>query len=239
METEFVFWGHETSVGVNVEEICGGEDKSARLWKTMALQVFGENGKDRFRTISHTETGAPLLTDSEQRISISHTPHFMVIAMLPRTPEADLEKFSFRTAMGIDCERKDREQVLKVADRVLSSAESVLVGEYASTLEAGDTHHPPMATEEAKIRAHVLSWTIKEALYKAALTPGLDFREQLTILSMPEICGHPTIRNPKLGKGIIKIDENREVEMNLFSYMSEEHVVTIALSPKCATYHKN
>ena len=239
METEFIFWRHDTSAGIRVEEICGGEDKSAKLWKVMALQVFGENGGDRFREIAHTEAGAPLLEESGQRISVSHTQHFMVVAMLPRTPETDPEGFSLRTAMGIDCERMDRSQVLKVADRVMSPEELVLVGSYAAGLEAGDAHHKPIPGEQAQVMANVLAWTVKEALYKAALTPGLDFRTNLLIESLPEICGNPLVRNPRYGKAVMRLGgELGDVEMDLFSYLSEEHIVTLAYSPKCAKFKR-
>ena len=239
METEFIFWRHDTSAGIRVEEICGGEDKSAKLWKVMALQVFGENGGDRFRELDHMESGAPLLVDSGQRISISHTPHFMVIAFLPRTPEASLETFSVRTAMGIDCEPADRAQVLRVADRVLSEDEIKLVGQYAARLEEGDAHHEPLPAEEASVRANVLAWTVKEALYKAALTPGLDFRTQLHIEALPEICGHPLVKNPRYGKAVLHMgSEIGDVEMELFSYLSEDHIVTLAYSPKCAKFKR-
>lgn len=239
METEFIFWRHETSPGIRVEEICGGEDKSAKLWKVMARQVFGENGGDRFREISHTAAGAPLLVDTGQRISVSHTQHFMVVAFLPRTPEADLEGFSLRTAMGIDCERRDRAQVLKIAGRVMTPEELSLVEEYATLLETGDSHHEPMMKEEATVTANLLAWTVKEALYKAALTPGLDFRTQLHIESLPEICGNPLVRNPRYGKAHIRLGgEAGDVEMDLFSYLSEEHIVTLAYSPKCAKFKR-
>ncbi len=239
METEFIFWRHATSVGIQVEEICGGEDKSAALWKEMALQVFGENGGDRYREIGHTQSGTPLLADVQQRISVSHTRHFMVIAMLPRTPEADLQTFSFRTAMGIDCEPADRAQTLRVADRVMTPAEITLAAAYAEALTQGDAHHAPMEAEAARIEAAVLAWTIKEALYKAALTPGLDFRTHLEICAMPEICGNPLVRNPRCGSARIHFPDGRtSVEMELFSYLSEGHVVTLAYSPKCAKFSR-
>lgn len=238
METEFIFWRHATSAGIRVEEICGGEDKSARLWKVMALQVFGENGGDRFREIVHTDSGAPLLEDSDRRISVSHTPHFMVIAMLPRTPEADLTHFAPRTAMGIDCEKIDRAQVLRVADRFLTPDELRLTDEYAAQLQRGDAHHAPMDEDAAKVAASVLAWTIKEALYKAALRSGIDFRENLRIDSFPEICGDPMADSPRYGKGRILAADAPDLEMTLFSYLSEAHVVTLAYSPKCAKFSR-
>ncbi|MDE7462001.1 MAG: 4'-phosphopantetheinyl transferase superfamily protein [Muribaculaceae bacterium] len=239
METEFIFWRHATSPGIRVEEICGGEDKSGTLWKTLALQVFGENGGDRFREIVHTDSGAPLLEDSSQRISISHTPHFWVAAFLPRTPESDLQEFSLRTAMGIDAEKADREQAYRVADRVMTPEEMTLIKEYAENLEKGNENHSPLERESALIKAAVLGWTIKEALYKAALEEGMDFKEKLRIDALPEICSFPTVKNPRYGKGMILRKSGEKIEMELFSYESEGQIVTLAYSPKCAKFSKN
>ena len=60
--------------------------------------------------------------------------------------------------IGIDIE-EPRAQLRKVAERVLSESE----------LEAYST------SDAMLLRA----WTLKEALYKAALTPGLDFRRDI------------------------------------------------------------
>lgn len=228
-ENEFIYWRHNTSVGVRVEELSGGEDKGARLWKILALQVFGEKGGDHFREIGHFASGAPYLEDSVQRISVSHTPHFMVVASLPRTPEADLVKFSLRTAMGIDVERADRAQALKVAERVMNDSELSLMEDYAQRIDDTAT----------KVKTAVLAWTIKEALYKAALEEGIDFRNDLIIRKFPEISDTPLKKNPDLGRAEIRLGEGVVIDMTLFSYLSEGHIVTIALSPKCATFKKS
>lgn len=255
METEFIFWRHATPAGITIEEICGGEDKEGAVWKAMALQVFAENGGDRYRVIEHTPAGAPLLAGEPQRISVSHTPHFWVAGFLPRTPEADPSEFSIRTAFGIDAERDDREQVLKVAPRVMSADEIAMAEEYSRQLEAGDSHHSPLECDKARVRAFVLGWTIKEALYKAALKEGLDYRSDLQILRFPEICSSPNVRNSEYGKGRIIRRRNSEcgndaeipreccegggcIDMELFSYESEGHIITLAYSPKCAKFKK-
>lgn len=233
METDFIYWGHHTPAGVKVEEIFGGDDKPLKVWHEMAMQVYGEQGKDRYRVIEHTADGAPLLADSQQRVSITHSispeARLLCIASLPRTPEADLSLFTQRTAMGIDCERADRQQVVKVRDRVLNDDELHLV-------DADD------------VQANVLAWTCKEALYKAALTPGLDFRTQLIITRLPAICTNPASPADTadkqggsnavniFGKALIKFDEQHSEEMQLYSYLSEGHIVTIAYSPKCAKF---
>ena len=59
--------------------------------------------------------------------------------------------------VGIDVET-DRSQLARVAPRVLSPAELAC---YSDRLQA--------------------AWTLKEALYKAALTPGLDFRRDIQL----------------------------------------------------------
>lgn len=103
------------------------ETKSGRLWIDMAKQIYAENGRDAYREIGHFSNGAPFLFGSTSRISISHADHLLVVASLPRTPEADLSVFSPRTAMGIDAEHLDREQVVKVRSKFLSDDEMTLV----------------------------------------------------------------------------------------------------------------
>lgn len=221
METDFIYWRHKTPAGIEVEEICGADDKPASVWLQLALQVYGENGKERFRIIEHNSDGAPLLEDSCQRISVSHTPHFLCVAQLPRTPEADLDIFNPRTAMGIDCEKSDREQVLKIRERFLSEQELALI--------PGDS-----------VEANILAWTCKEAIYKAALTPGLDFRKYIELRRMPSICDHPGPLKPDtpspFGEAVIIRDGERKIDMALYSYRSEGHIITLAYSPKCAKY---
>ncbi|MDE5843215.1 MAG: 4'-phosphopantetheinyl transferase superfamily protein [Muribaculaceae bacterium] len=240
METEFIYWRYETSAGVRVEQLSGGEDKSSRLWKILALQVFGENGIDRYREVGHFPSGAPFLEDSAQRISISHTPHFMVVASLPRTPEAHLEEFNLRTAMGIDAEKADREQAVNVVERIMNDDEKELMHRLAVHIAEGDGHHTPVEIKDAATRAAVLTWTIKEALYKAALDEGVDFARNLKILKYPEICSNPMVKHPEYGEAeIIRHDSDMPISMRLFSYLTEGHIVTIAFSPKCATFRKS
>lgn len=240
METDFIYWRHSTPCGIRVEEIFGGEDKSPKIWKAMALQVFGENGNDRYQEISHTPSGAPILEGSCRRISISHTPHFMVIASLPKTPEAILTQFNLRTALGVDAERADRKQIENIADRIFSHDELSLINDYASRLDSDN--NVTSNSEESSIKSKILGWTIKEALYKAALHPALDFRSNLIIRSLPTIYPSPQIERPLYGNAIIIIpeeDSDKIIEMNLFSYMSEKHIITLAFSPKCAKFHKS
>jgi len=234
METEFIYWRHPTPVGIKVEEISGMENKSGKLWRDMAMQIYCENGVDGFREIGHFANGAPFLFGLTSRISITHTAHLLAVATLPKTPEANLSQFAPRTAMGIDAERLDREQVLRVRDKFLSDEEKAIVS-------------------EDSLEANIIAWTSKDALYKAAMTEGLDFRNDITIKSLPAIdrqMNLPGAPAPVIGKAQVLVADMRNhqdespateirkevVEMELYSYESEGCCVTIAYSPKCAKF---
>lgn len=255
---EFIYWPHPTPVGIRVEEICGMESKSGRLWEEMAKQIYCENGRDGYREIGHFANGAPFLFAQTTRISITHSGHLLAVASLPKTPEADLSSFAPRTALGIDAERNDREQVLKIRDRFLSDDEKALIP--ADNLEA-----------------NIIAWTAKEALYKAGMTEGLDLRKDITIISLPAIdrkMNLPGAPAPILGKARISLpvsasdkdsdndkpsdkasdnsselsadlpdsSRRKEYEMELYTYESETetdtYIVTLAYSPKCAKYSR-
>lgn len=209
------------------------ENKSGKLWRDMAMQIYCENGVDGFREIGHFANGAPFLFGLTSRISVTHTAHLLAVATLPKTPEANLSQFAPRTAMGIDAERLDREQVLRVRDKFLSDEEKAIVS-------------------EDSLEANIIAWTSK-ALYKAAMTEGLDFRNDITIKSLPAIdrqMNLPGAPAPVIGKAQVLVADMRNhqdespateikkevVEMELYSYESEGCCVTIAYSPKCAKF---
>ena len=242
MEDEFIYWPHPTPVGIRVEEVSGMESKAGRLWEEMARQIYCENGRDGFREIGHFPDGAPFLFGVPSRISITHTDHLYAVATLPKTPEADLACFSPRTALGIDAEPLNREQVKRIRERFLSEEEFALAP--ADNLER-----------------LIIAWTAKEALYKAAMTPGLDLRRDIRLLSLPAIdrkMNIPGAPAPVIGKAIISIPDasvpvadsdaqsgvlpRKDYEMELYSYESEgetlNYCVTIAFSPKCAKFAK-
>ena len=93
--------------------------------------------------------------------------------------------------IGIDVEQP-RAQLARVAPRVLSAAEMAVYGR----------------SERLLLKA----WTLKEALYKAALTEGVDFRCDITLPLSPDdtratVCGRSF--------DIIYIDENPERTITL------------------------
>lgn len=219
MDDEFVYWRHSTPVGIKVEEVSGAESRSGNVWSEMARQVYCENGREAYREIGHFGNGAPFLYHEDSRISLTDTDHFLAVATLPRTPEALLGEFSLRTAMGIDAERWDREQVLGVRERFLSEAEKALV--------AGDD-----------VQGHIRLWTAKEAMLKAVMNPEVDIRTGLEVISLPEVDPNPALpgHTAVLGKGVATRPDGEKIQLDLYAYDSEGCCVTIAFSPKCAKF---
>lgn len=228
METDFIYWRHHTAPGIKVEEVSGGDGRSGEVWRTMATQIYCENGREGYREIGHLPCGAPFLFNDDSRISISHCKGLLVVASLPRTPEATLSEFSLRTAMGIDAERADRSQVLNVRERFLSGDELAMI-------------------PDSDLSALIVAWTAKEALYKAMLEPGLDFRDAIRILRLPVPASNPLCipegeGSPApadaFGTARVTRAEGTAVDMEIFSYLSDDCIVTIAYSPKCAKFKK-
>ena len=225
METEFIYWPHHTPVGIKVEEVSGMDTKSGKVWIEMAKQIYCEHGKDNYRDLGHFANGAPFVFGSPSRISMTHADHLLAVATLPKTPEADLSKFNPRTAMGIDAERLDRSQVVKVRDKFLSDAEKELV-------------------PEDDLEKNIIAWTCKEAIYKAGMTEGVDFKEGITIERLPDIdrqMNLPGAPAPVLGKGTILLTTEKGTsrhDIELYSYQSDDYCVTLAYSPKCAKFGK-
>lgn len=222
METEFIYWRHHTLPGIKVEEVCGGEDRSLKLWIEMAYQVYSENGKEGYRELGHFRNGAPFLVGETGRISITHTGRFMAVATLPDTPEVDLSVFSERAALGIDAERADREQTLRVRNKFLSDDEQQMI-------------------DKDDVKKNVMAWTAKEALYKAAMQDGLDFKNDIRILSLPKIGPAVPVYDKNVfdpirtGEAVVKI-EDKEYPFVLYTYESEGNIVTLAYSPRCAKF---
>ena len=239
METEFIYWRHPSLPGIKVEEVSGGEDRQGNVWLEMARQIYCENGKDTYREIGHFHNGAPFLYGEQGRISVTHCRVLLAVATLPPTPEVELGVFSERTALGIDAERADRTQVLKVRDKFLSETELRMVA--------------PEDTE-----ANIIAWTSKEAALKAVMDPSIDWREDIRILRMPRIGPAVVMYDPAefhaaskdellervTGRAEVTLRADSDasaavVELLLYSYRSDDHIVTLAYSPKCAKFGRN
>lgn len=241
-EPDFIYWRHPTPPGIKVEEVCGGDIYGGATWMEMARQLYCENGRDAYRDIGHFKDGAPFLFGETTRISVTHCRGLFAVATLPPTPEVDLAFFSERAALGIDAEWADRTQVLRIRERFLNAVELDMV-------PADD------------ILSNVVAWTVKEAAYKAARTPGLDFRSDISIRRLPvpapptpvfdpgdfpyidkrkdlpaQVCGEVVTVMPGAGSDG---EVAREVRFNAYTYLSEDCVVTLCYSPRCAKFGKS
>ncbi len=225
---EFVYWRHPTLPCIKVEEITEGDGFSGAAWLEGARQIYGENGREEYREIGHYQNGAPFLYNSAARISVTHCPGLLAVATLPDTPEVQLSEYSDRAALGIDAERNDRVQAQKLRDRFLSSDE-------LSMIPADD------------VRQNVLAWTIKEAVYKAALTEGLDFREQIHISRMPKLGPATPVFDVKefgdftqadYGRSEVLDADGKRREFILYSYESDDFIITLAYSPRSSRFNK-
>lgn len=215
--SEFIYEKSVAPCGVAVEEIYGAEEKSAKVWKMFALQIFSEASGD-YRSIEHLENGAPLLEGIPQRISISHTSHFLTVASIPKTPDINLEEVNVRTAIGIDVEKADRGQVLKVRDKYLNTSEQNIIA-------------------EDDVEANILAWTCKEALYKTIMGTASGWKEDYQILKMPELAPDiKTATKEKYGNGLVRLTDGKTIDMTLSSWLSEGHIITLAFSTKIPIY---
>lgn len=218
METNFIYERLRTPVGIKTEHISGSEQRQGKLWRLMALQVYAENGRDSYRSVDHISCGAPVLDGEPTRISLTHTGHLLVVATIPEVQGADLEHFDPRTALGVDAEDLGREQVFRVRDRFLCREELELI-------PADD------------LQANVLAWTVKEAVWKAMLTPGLDFQNSIIIKELPELgkTPGPGVPAPRLGHAVVRTDEG-EIPFSLYAYTYGPYAVTLAFTAQTATF---
>ena len=225
---DFLYEREIAPCGVAVEIIYGADDKSAKVWKLFAMQIFSEADGD-YRSITHLASGAPLLDGIPQRISVSHTSHCLTVATLPKTPDINLEEVNPRTALGIDIEKSDRSQVIKIRDKFLSETEKRLL----PSIE--DIEKPTYED----VRHHILAWTCKEALYKSVMGNAPDWKEDYKIIKLPTIAADiKRATSDKYGKGVVKTQEG-EMEMTLSSWEFEGHIVTLAFSGKIAKYQSS
>lgn len=224
---DFLYQKEIAPCGITIEEIFGAEEKSAKVWKLFAMQIFSEAEGD-YRSIGHFENGAPYLDGVPQRISISHTSHFLVVVSLPETSDFNPEDVEMRTAIGVDIEKSDRAQVLKIKDKFLSQDELNLLP---------PSDNPDKASSET-IKKYILAWTCKEALYKSVLGKASDWKNDYRILALPEIAHClADATSDKYGKAEIILNGCR-LEMLLSAWEEEGHVLTLAFSPEIASVVK-
>lgn len=213
-DTDFIYSVIGIGDGITVEIVEGGKSRSKRVRELLAQQVWAEHAAEGgYRTLEHTESGAPLLlTDSSEpswnRISITHTEGLWASAILEAAmPDSlDPETFTPQAAIGIDAERATREQAANVRERFLSTAELEL-------------------TKGGNTATYVLAWTCKEAMLKLGMNPAVDIRTDLIIKSLP----HPG----KLeGSGAL-LRDGEELPVVLRSIRFNGFIITVATLASC------
>lgn len=227
---DFIYQKQIAPCGIAVEEIYGADEKTPKVWKLFAIQIFSEAEGD-YRDISHFDNGAPFLEGIPRRISVSHTPHHLAVASLPKTSDINLDEVNIRTAIGIDIEKADRSQVLKIIDKFLTPAEQALLPQHPAEIPGPTSDSPQSPTP------FILAWTCKEALYKSVMGLASDWKEDYQIISLPLLAKDINdATKEKYGKAIINLPEPGRMEMLLSSWLSEGHVVTLAFSSKIPIY---
>lgn len=137
--------------------------------------------------LDHTGQGAPFVPGSDIHISITHTPALVALA------------WSRQYAIGVDAERLDRRQVLKVRDKYLNASEQQFVS-------PDDLWH------------HIIAWTAKEAIIKAERNSAIDWTEG--------ICLEPPVSE---GGEAIFDARYAERRYRLVSRLLQDHIITLAL----------
>ena len=146
-----IFKYYDITLGITPIEADPGRTRTEREHAAVGAIIARFFGVDA--RIGHRDTGAPYLVGREDiSLTVSHSRDYAAIA------------FSTRRTIGVDIEQW-REQLVRVAPRVLSESEMAIYG----------------VSSDLLLRA----WTMKEALYKAALTPGLDFRRDIMLPPHP------------------------------------------------------
>lgn len=146
-----IFKYDDITLGITPIEADPGRMRTEREHAAVGAIIARFFGVDA--RVGHRDSGAPYLVGREDiSLTVSHSRDYAAIA------------FSTRRTIGVDIEQW-REQLLRVAPRVLSESEMAVYS----------------VSSDLLLRA----WTMKEALYKAALTPGLDFRRDITLPSNP------------------------------------------------------
>ena len=119
-------------------------------------------------TIGHDKNGAPYIVGLQDiKISISHCKNFC-IAAISKTGRP----------IGVDIENP-RAQLIRVKDRFLTDSEQkkleLIINKRAGN--SGNTQRSKPTLPDIYLGELLRYWTIKEAVYKAALTPGLGLKE--------------------------------------------------------------
>ena len=171
--------------GIHVDDLLDLPVKRQRevaAERLLLQQAFGKPV-----TLTHDGQGAPMVTGMDVSISITHTVGLVGLA------------WNAHLVVGLDAERIDRRQVIKVRDKFLNAAEQQFIAE----------------DDQA---AHIIAWTAKEAIIKAERNSAIDWTEG--------ICLEPPVSE---GGEAIFDARYAERRYRLVSRLLQDHMITLAL----------
>ncbi len=131
-----------------------GIAKRRKEWLTARVILHSYLGNDS--CIAYFPTGRPYLSNSDTKISISHTTGYVALAL-------------GKQEIGMDIESDKRNIIRKIASRVFSPEEYTPDSENR-IINSKDTH-----TEQ------MIRWSSKESLYKLFDYTGADFQKHLIV----------------------------------------------------------
>lgn len=171
--------------GIHVDDLLDLPVKRQRevaAERLLLQQAFGKPV-----TLTHDGQGAPMVTGMDVSISITHTVGLVGLA------------WNAHLVVGLDAERIDRRQVIKVRDKFLNAAEQQFIAE----------------DDQA---AHIIAWTAKEAIIKAERNSAIDWTEGIC-LERPVSEGGEAIFDARYA----------ERRYRLVSRLLQDHIITLAL----------
>ena len=140
-------------IRIRAKEIAYCVDQTRRQAETAAVRACLSSLGIEAQ-LSHRSSGAPYIKDCpEVVVSITHSRQWAVVAL------GELKDAPF----GIDVENANRIQLQRVAPRVLSSEE--------------------LTAALSESQGFVKAWTAKEAVFKAVSVDGVDFKNDIRLLS--------------------------------------------------------
>jgi hypothetical protein len=128
-----------------------------------------------------------MVTGMDVSISITHTVGLVGLA------------WNAHLVVGLDAERIDRRQVIKVRDKFLNAAEQQFIAE----------------DDQA---AHIIAWTAKEAIIKAERNSAIDWTDGITVEPFEVLAGETSF--------FARCDDRR---YRLITRCAEGHYITVAV----------
>jgi len=144
--------------GIELNDLNGLATRRRREVLATRLLLQAANGD---KLLQHDDDGAPVAKGCH--VSVSHTTDMVVLAL------------NQDHAIGIDVERTDRQQVLRVRNKFLNQDELTAIA-------------------NNNLQANIMAWTAKEAIIKLCRQRDIDWTNAIRLEPMPTISSLVTFR---------------------------------------------